>query len=192
MTDPSYVDTGRASQPLRDVRRAALAACIAVVLGLAVPMWNVTRQMLALETKIGTLLAIAVILVGYVFTAIVPLFYFALYRNEGDLPLSRNTRWVAITAAAVMGILVLTRIPGWISSFGGDNVLDTAARQWAIDDTSAVLGVIADLAGILLLAALYRLAGDGASDSGVAASKLLRSLTKLAVIAATKPITLSP
>ncbi len=182
VANPSYVETGRAGQHLRDVRRAALAACIAVVLSLAIPMWNFTRQMRALELKIGTFLAIALILVAYIFTAIVPVFYFALYRNEGGLPLSRNKRWISMTAAALVGILMLTKIPGWIGSFRGDSVLDTAARKCAIDDTSAVLGLIADLAGILLLAALYRLASDGASDGSVAASKLLRFLARLAVI----------
>jgi hypothetical protein len=158
-------------------------ACIASVLEVAIPMWNFTRRVLGLESSIGLLIAIAGILVGYVFTAIVPLFYFALYRNEGDLPVSRNMRWISITAAAVIGILALTAIPGWITSSQGDSVLDTTVRAWTISDTSTLLSFIADLAGILLLAALFRLAGDGSSESGVAVSKQLRLLTKIAVIA---------
>ena len=73
----STVPAEPASPRLRDVKRAAFVACVAVMLGVAIPMWNSTRQMLALESKIGELAVIAAILVGYVFTAIVPLFYFA-------------------------------------------------------------------------------------------------------------------
>jgi hypothetical protein len=158
-------------------------ACIACVLAVAIPMWNFTRRMLALESSIGLLIAIAGIVVGYGFTAIVPLFYFALYR-KGDVPVSPNMRWISMTAATVIGILALTAMPGWIASFSwGDSVLDTTPRPWTISDTSTLLSFIADLAGILLLVALFRLAGDGPSESGVAIPKLLRLLTKIAVIA---------
>jgi hypothetical protein len=178
----STVTAGPASPRLRDVKRAALVACIATV-GVAIPMWNVTRQTLALESNIGKLGAIAAISVGYVFTAIVPLFYFALYRNEGDLPVSRSVRWIAMAAAAVIGILGVAAFSGWMASFRRESVLNSAGRPWTIGDTSTVLGRIDDLAGILLLAALFRLAGEGSPEGGVAVSKLLRLLTKIAVIA---------
>lgn len=177
MIDPEYL-RGRASLRLRDVKWAALVACIAGVLSLAIPMSNITRQMLALESNIGKFVAIVAIMV----TAIVPSFYFALYRNEGDLRVPRNTRWIAMTGAAVIGFLSVASIPGWIGSFRRDSVLHFAARPWTIGDTSMALGQIANLAGIVLLAALFRLAGDGPSEKGVAVSKLLRLLTKIAVI----------
>jgi hypothetical protein len=82
LIDPEYL-RGPASLRLRDVKWAALVACIAGVLSLAIPMWNFTRQMPALESNIEKLGAIVPILVGYVLTAIVPLFCFALYRNKG-------------------------------------------------------------------------------------------------------------
>ena len=181
MIDPEYLRR-RASLRLRDVKWAALVACIAGVLSLAIPMSNITRQMLALESNIGKFGTIVAIMVGYVFTAIVPSFYFALYRNEGDLRVPRNTRWIAMTGAAVTGFLSVASIPGWIGSFRRDSVLHFAARPWTIGDTSMALGQIANLAGILLLAALFRLAGDGPSEKGVAESKLLRLFTKIAVI----------
>jgi len=168
--------------PLKDVKRSALVACIATIMGLAIPMRNFAQQMLALK-NIGKLGAIAVIVVVYAFTAIVPLFYFALYRNEGDLPVSRNLRWMALTAAAVIGILSIAAVPGWIASLQIDNVLHGAARPWTINDTSSLLGLIANLAGILLLASFFRLAGDGPSESAAAVSKQLRILTKIAIIA---------
>lgn len=145
-------------------------------------MWNSARQMLGLQTKIGPLAAIAAILVGFVFSAIVPLFYLALYRNQGELPISRNMRWMAMIAAVAIGILTLSSIPEWIGSWRGESVVNAAARQWTIGDTAVLLGMIADFAGILLLAALYRLADDGSSGSGIGVSRLFRSLTKIAVI----------
>jgi hypothetical protein len=181
LIDREYL-RGPASLRLRDVKRAALVACIAGVLSLAIPMWNFTRQMLALESNIGKLGAIVAILVGYVFTAIVPLFCFALYRNEGGLLVPRDMRWIAMTAAAVMGILSVAGIPGWIGSFRRDSVLHSAARPWTIGDTSTALGQIANLAAVLLLVALFRLAGDGSSERGVAVSTLLRLLTKIGVM----------
>ena len=86
-------------------------------------------------------------------------------------------------AAAAIGILTLSTIPGWIGSLRGESVLNAAARQWTIGDTSVLPGMIADFVGILLLATLYRLADDGSSGSGIAVWRLLRSLTKIAVIA---------
>lgn len=180
MPDPSTVPPG---VRIRDVKRAALVACIAAVLGVAIPMWNYTRQVLALESNIGKLGAVAAILAGYVFTAIVPLFCFALYRNEGDLLVPRDTRWMTMTAAAVIGMLSVTAMPAWIASFQRESVLHSAVRPWTVGDTSTTLGWIANLAGILLLAALFRLAGDGSPERVVAVSKLLRLLTRIAVIA---------
>jgi hypothetical protein len=145
-------------------------------------MWNFTRQMLALASKIGTLAAIAVISGGYVFTALVPLFYFALYRNEGHPPVSRSTRCILLTTAAVIGILALAAILEWVGSLPGNSVLHAGRRPWTIGDTSTLLSLIADVAGILLLYALFRLAGNGVSESGVAVSRLLRLSTKIAVI----------
>jgi hypothetical protein len=146
-------------------------------------MWNSTRQMLALEAKIGALTAIAVISLAYAFTAIVPFFYFALYRNEGDLPLLRSMRWILVTAAAVLGILALASIVELVGTLRGDSVLDAGARAWTIRDTSILLGSVADLAGSLLLVALFRLAGNGPSETGVTVSELLRLSTRIAVIA---------
>jgi hypothetical protein len=170
---------------LRDVRRAALAACAAAVLSAALPVWNLwssARQMLAMETTIGQLGAIALMVAVYFFTATVPLFYFALYRNEGDLPISRDMRWVAMAAAVVIGILGVAAIPGWVGSLRSESVIDIPGRSWTISDTSNALGEVANLAALLLLVALFRLVSDG-SQRSVAVSNLLRVTTKMAVIA---------
>ena len=110
--DVPSVPAGLVGPRLRDVRRAALVACAATVLSLAMPVWNSARQMFARGSNIGQLGTIALMVVVYLFTAIVPLFYFALYRNEGDLLISRNMRWVAMTAAVVIGFLGIAAISG--------------------------------------------------------------------------------
>ena len=138
---------------LKDVKRAALVACIAALVGLGIPMWNFTRQMLSLESRIGQSVAIAVILVVYVFTAILPLFYSALSRNEGDVLVPRNLRWMALTGAVLIGILSVAALPGWMASFHDESALDSASRRWMIGDTSNLLNLITDVTGILLLAA---------------------------------------
>ena len=61
-------------------------------------------------------------------------------------------------------------------------MLDSSWRAWTIGDTSNALGLVANIAGIALLAALFRLSGDSQSASGVAVSRLLRLLSKIAVI----------
>jgi len=156
--------------------------CVASVLAVAIPMWNFTRRMLALESRIGLLIAIAGILVGYVFTAIVPLFYFALYRNKGDLSISRNMRRISITAAGAIGILSLAAILRWIAFSQGDSVLDATAKPWTTSDTAALISLGANVSVVLLLSALFRLAGIGSPESGIA-SKFLDLLTKVAVVA---------
>jgi hypothetical protein len=177
--------TGLMGPRLRDVRRAALAACAATVLSVAMPMWNLwnsARQMFAMETNIGQLGAISSIVVGCLFTATLPLFYFALYRNEADLPISRDMRWVAMTAAVVIGILGVAAIPGWIGSFRRESVIEITGRPWTVSDTSNAIGEVANLAALSLLVALFRLVSDG-SERGVAVSNLLRVATRMAVIA---------
>jgi hypothetical protein len=170
---------------LRHVRRAALAACVATVLGVAMPewsLWNSAPQMFGMETNIWQLGAIVLAVVVSLLTATVPLFYFALYRDEGDLPISRDMRWVAMAAAVVIGVLGIAAISGWIASFRGDSVIDVTGRSWTFSDTSKALGEVANFAALSVLVALFRLGSD-VSERGPAVSNLLRVTTKMAVIA---------
>lgn len=136
--------------------------------------------MSSLESEIGQFAAIAVVLAMCFFAAFMPLFYFALYRNEGDLSVPLSMRRVAATAAAVALILVLAAIPGWIASFGRDSVLVVAGRPWTEGDTSIARSDIANVANALLLLALFRLAGYRC-ERDVAVSDLLRVMTKMAL-----------
>ena len=120
---------------------------------------------------------------GLVFTAILPCFYWALYLNEDGLPVSRDIRRPALIALALTGIGSVLAISGWVGSFGRTSVLEPAVRSWTVEDTYVVFGLLANLAGVPLLLALFRLAGDGTSTGVVAVSKRLRLAIRIAGIA---------
>jgi hypothetical protein len=63
---------------ITDIRKIALVNCMLAVLCLLIPIWNATQGMLAIGQ---TLLAVPTIVLASLFSAIMPLFYFALYRN---------------------------------------------------------------------------------------------------------------
>jgi hypothetical protein len=136
----------------------------------------------ALESKIGQVFAVGAILGFGAFMAIVPVFCFALYRNEGPVPISRRRRWVAWAAVAVIGLDWARAASAWIGSFRHKSVLDTATRSWTTGDTSLALGLIGDLAMIVLLVVLARRAGDAPAESCAATSRLLRVTARIAVI----------
>jgi hypothetical protein len=167
---------------LRDVKRAALLASIATVAGVAIPVWNFARLIPTAELSIGKLATIAMTLVVGVFTGIVPFFYLALFLNNGDLSIPRTMRRMAITATALIGVLELAAIPRWIVSFRGESVLDSAARPWMPGDMVNVLGLIADLASILLLVTLFRLPDDRSCEGSADVSKLLRFTANVAAV----------
>ncbi len=53
----------------------------------------------------------ATIVLAWLFAAILPLFYFALWRSEGNLRIARPLRWVSLTGAAAGCIVVGTSFP---------------------------------------------------------------------------------
>lgn len=176
---------GPVSPRLRDLRRLALVACVGTLLGVAMPIWNLTVQVFSLESNIGQSGTIAVFVVLYLFAVVpllvAPLFYFALYRDEGDLPVSRNMGRMAMVAAVVTGIVVVVDISRWVGSFRQESVTDFTGRSWMIGDTATALGEVANLVSIVLLVALFRVQSDR-SERGIAVSKLLRVATKMAMI----------
>jgi hypothetical protein len=85
-----------------DLRSVALIACVACVLSLPVPIWNAVQTTIAatapkndLWKLAGVLLLVSVLL----YSAIIPVFYFALYRNEALLYFPKRLRLLALIAA---------------------------------------------------------------------------------------------
>jgi len=118
----------------------------------------------------------------YLFNAIMPVFYFALYRDTGTLRFSKNLRLLSLVAAIAFGMMATAGLIQMLAPrLGPISVLYTERAPWTINDVSSLLAEFSNLAFILLLVALSRPATDE-SPADVPASRLLSSVTKLAVI----------
>jgi hypothetical protein len=47
-----------------------------------------------------------------------PVFFFALYRNQGTLRFSKHLRLLSLIAALVFGLIVAWDLSGWVESIG--------------------------------------------------------------------------
>jgi hypothetical protein len=119
-------------------------ACITSVVGLIAPSWDATQQMIATASQLplGRWLLAPVLLAAYIFTALPPVFYFALYRDEGSSHVPERLRLLARMAAFISGILLVFQLEPWIKSPSGS--------------VPTLLGVLAIIGNVLLLAALAR------------------------------------
>ena len=99
-------------------RRVALVTCIVALSGVLVPAWNY----FAMALRHPNWQIILLIL----FAPIMPLFYFALYRNQATLPFQKDLRILAFGAALALGILIGTGLPDWIALFERTSVLPEA------------------------------------------------------------------
>jgi hypothetical protein len=90
-----------------------------------------------------------------------------LYRDEGSSQVSERLRLLARTAAFILGVLLAFQLAPWIKS---------PARP-----VPTLLGALATIGNILLLAALSREPGDQAEENPPV-SKLLYVVSKVTVI----------
>jgi hypothetical protein len=131
-------------------------------------------------------------------TAIMPVFYFALYRNEGSLRFPKNLRQASLVTALVSGLIVGSGLWHWFGSLGSywramealdwksgaTSVIAAARDPRTIGQVSTGLGVLSSLAYILLLLAFFLQANSELpTDADVPVSALLRRVTKLALVA---------
>jgi hypothetical protein len=125
------------------------------------------------------------IVLSSILLPIMPVFYFALYRNEGYLRFSERLRILALAAAVGMSVVTaegLPRLLESLSSKGSGSVLIEQRVPWTITDASYVAGVFSNIIYILLLIAVFR-QPDSEPQSQVPISKFLSVITKVAVIA---------
>jgi hypothetical protein len=179
---------------LTDIRKAALIACVAMVLGVLIPAWDGARTMLAIES-IGSW-SIPLILLTYCVTAIMPVFFFALYRNEGLLDFPKSLRVLSLAAAIVLGVITVAGLPQWIETLrsywadirtldwtaGAEAVSIVAGEPGTYTQVATLLGGFSNLAYIMLLIALFKQAGKE-TDGDIPNSRMLAIMTKIAVIA---------
>jgi len=107
------------------------------------------------------------LVVLFAFTALLPVFFFALFHNKGPLVFPQKLRWLSLAAAIVYSVAMGTQY-------------HDVARQ--MQDLANVLNALANFTVILLLIAFFRQAGDdSAPDPPV--SRLLQVTTNMAVAA---------
>ena len=141
---------------LTDIRKVALLACVTSVASLIMPLWNSTQWAAPLSVLVSLM------------TALPPTFYFALYRDHGSLRISERLRLLARAAAFSNGTLLAFGLAAWIKSPMGP--------------VPTLLGALATVANILLLAALSRDPGEQPEEARPV-STLLYVVTKVTVIA---------
>jgi len=182
-----------------DLRRIALITCVTGVLSLPMPIWN-TAQTIAAVTEpknyLWRLAGILALVVLTLFTVTLPAFYFALYRDEAILHFPKRLRLLALVAALTFAVIVVATLPAWVRSlvayFAGLSVLDwsTGATDVlvfvrdprTIGHLYTLLGVLSNVAYVFVLIAIFRRA-DEPLENSVPVSRLLRIMTKVAVIA---------
>ena len=145
------------------VGRLALATSIAIFFALQIPMWTATQAMLSTRSA----LSIPTIVIAYLFSAILPIFYFALYRNGAPPPLSKGLRALCPAGALAGASVMAAGLPEWMES--GRPFLTTVKM---------LLTDLGNLSCILLLLALFLYA----PGIVVPMSRMLRVATRVAAV----------
>jgi hypothetical protein len=158
-----------------DIKKIALITFIATVLGLLIPVWRLTQQVAA--TRLPVWARVSFILFGYLFSAIMPLFYFALYRNEGTLRFPIHLRRLSLITALLFGAISML---DW-KRVGSASIVAIARDPRMIDQIAILLGECSNLAYILLLLAFFRQADGSFTPTDVPVSRLLSFVTKAAL-----------
>ena len=160
---------------LSDVKRVSLIACLTALAVAVITVWRGTQQMFPLITQQPVWWAVPLLLVLLISSAIMPVFYFALWRDPGTLRFSRSLLKLSLVAAVVYGASVAIGLYGLITASARDPRLLT--------NLPALAGELSALAYIALLVALSRQPEGGAfTESDVPVSRLLRLITKFALI----------
>jgi hypothetical protein len=154
---------------LTDIRKVALLACITSAVDLIGYLWRAAPNVIAIASQVSSesWRAVPLALLTFIVTALLLVFYFALYRDEGSVQVSERLRLPARTAAFILGILLALQLAEWIKS---------PERP-----VPALLGALETIAYILLLAALSRDSGDEPEEVRPVGS-LLYVVTKVTVI----------
>lgn len=179
---------------LSDLRNAALVALVAGVMSLPIPMWNATQRMTRLEAYIlyKTWINLFIVLL-YVLAATMPVFYYALFRNQVVLHFPKRIRPLALMAMICMLIFAthgLPQIPKIGAYWTTLKMLDwkkaatflaVARDPNTVGSVSLLLQGFANLASIWLFSVLFRLATNKQMPDPQV-SRQFRLTTKVAVV----------
>lgn len=168
-----------------DIRRAALIASVATTGSVLLPMWNAAQRMAAVDSMHPQWWITPLAVIVALFAAILPVFYYALYRNEERLRFSRHLRLLAIASAFALGLTLVGELLPWIASRyheGTGSVLLPERGNLEVSDISVVFGILSNAAIIFTMIAVYRHVRED-SDAYAPVSTFLRVVTSVAVIA---------
>jgi hypothetical protein len=154
---------------LTDVRKVALLACVTSVASMIPPLWNTAQSMIATASQAPqqSWRMMPLALATFLASALLPVFYFALFSDEGSVQVSERLRLLARAAAFTLGILLVFKLAPWIKS------PTQPVPTW--------LGALATIANILLLAALSHSPGDESEEPHPTTARLYVA-TKVTVI----------
>ncbi len=164
-----------------NLRNTALAACISAVLAVSLAMGNAARTILAT----GRWWTLPLFAFTVLVSTIMPVFFFALYRNEGDLRFSQSLRHLSLITALAFGAMVLVQFPAFFEStgrIGHRSVLTSEPSHFSQIDVSWMAGWLSNCTYILLLLVFFRQKDDG-TETPVPVSKVLRVTATTAAIA---------
>jgi hypothetical protein len=175
------------------IRNAALFACVAGTLSALIPLWNGVLMMGA--AALNRPLDFGLVAMALLATCTMPVFTFALSRNEAPLHFSQRLRLLALGAALSLALLLVLALPPWLRSLGPYmSALKTvhwtaglfvywyvALDPRTIYQVSTLLAEASNVAVIVLLISFYRYK-DEDSGSDVAVSGFLRVATRTAVV----------
>jgi glucose uptake protein GlcU len=137
------------------VKNLALVTAIALLAALPLPMWNATRNLITRPSvPVPVWIAVGI---AYVFSAILPVFYFAMWRNPGEIGVSKRAR-VFCLVGVLCGVIVMR-------------------DQMPPTTVTTALSLLATLCCVVLLIAMYLQPGSIGQKSA-----LLRSMTRIVMV----------
>ena len=168
----------------KGVRKIALFAFMATILSLLAPGWSLIQVIGRVEspgTALWRLLPMA--LLAFLFTAILPTFFFALYRNEGTLQISRKLRFLSLAGAVIFGLFVVAAINTEILD------LNFAARGGLLKGSARIIShiislvpAVGNVALFLLLLMFFLKPPLRDSEEQVPGLSFLDQITKITVV----------
>ena len=163
------------------VRKIALVAFIASILSILYPGWNLVQTVAGVESRgVSWWRLLPPAALALLLSAIMPVFYLALYRNQGTLFIPRPMRLLSRGAAIVAGLFVAAALR--------TEYLDSYFTIGAGSMNAATLSHMAGLlitfseAALVLLLVSFCFQPSGASAADVPVSRFLDQATKLAVV----------
>jgi len=168
---------------LADVRRTALIALTTNILSVAEPLWTFVGKFAVFRTaNAGTAWSSLILL--FVMTGFILVFYATLYGNRRPLQIPEHLRRLSLVSAIACGILLAFRLvtwAGWFSRSEVTSVLVTRKPTWGLGDIFVLLSFASDIGVILLLIALSRQSEEDLS-SEISVARSLTIAVKATVI----------